>query len=88
MEKLQLTPDDVWSLSREIEKEMFQAIAKLQGRAVQAVQDLGKGDATISHANVFTDWAKESCAQISTQVVYEKLVWVAKGSQQQDDLRA
>jgi hypothetical protein len=37
MEKLQMTPDDVWILSHEIEKKMFQAIAKLQGRAVQAV---------------------------------------------------
>ncbi len=37
---------------------------------------------------MFTDWAKESCAQISTQVADEKLVWVAKGSQPQDDFRA
>ena len=37
---------------------------------------------------MFTDWAKESCAKISTQVAGEKLVWVAKGSQPQDDLRA
>ncbi len=55
---------------------------------MQAVSDLGKGNATISCANVFTDWAKESFAKISTQLVDEKLVWVAKGSQPQDDLRA
>ncbi len=64
---------------------MFQAMAKLQARTVHVVSELKKGDATISRANVFTDWAKESCAQISTQVVDEKLVWVAKGSQPQDD---
>ncbi len=67
---------------------MFQAMAKLQARTVQVVSDLGKGDATISRANIFTDWAKESCAQISTHVADEKLVWVAKGSQPQDDLKA
>jgi hypothetical protein len=67
---------------------MFQAMTKLQARTVQVVSDLKKGDATISRSNVFTDWAKESCAQISTQVADEKLVWVAKGSQPQDDLLA
>ena len=88
MEKLQLTPDDVWSLSREIDKELFQCMSRQQARAAQAVSDLKKGDATISLANVFSDWAKESCAQISTRVADEKLVWVAKGSQPQDDLKA
>ena len=88
MEKLQLTPDDVWSLSREIEEYMLQAMVKLKARTVQVVSDLKKGDATISRSNVFTDWAKDSCAQISTQVVDEKLVWVAKASQPQDDLKA
>ncbi len=37
---------------------------------------------------MFTDWAKESCARISARVADEKLVWVAKESQPQDDLRA
>jgi hypothetical protein len=60
-------------------------MAKLQARTVHVVSELKKGDATISRANVFTDWAKESCAQISIQVVNEKLVWVAKSSQPQDD---
>ncbi len=88
MEKLQLTPDDVWLLSRAIEKEMFQCIAKLQERAVQVVTDLKRGDTTVSRANVFSDWAKESCTQISTNVPDFKLVWVAKDSQPQDSSRA
>ncbi len=67
---------------------MFQAMAKLQARTDHVVSELKKGDAKISRANVFTDWGKELCAQISTQVFDEKLVWVAKGSQPQDELRA
>ena len=85
---LQLTQDDVWSLSRAIEKELFQCISNLQARAEQAVSDLKKGDKTISRANVFTDWAKEFCAQLSIYVAEEKLVWVAKGRQPQNSPRA
>jgi hypothetical protein len=65
MERLQLAPDDVWSLSREIEKEIFRALSNLITRAEQVESDLKKGDKTISRANVFTEWAKELCAQIS-----------------------
>jgi hypothetical protein len=63
-------------------------MAKLQARTVYVVSELKKGDATISRTNVFTNWAKESCAEISTQVADENLVWVAKNSQPQNDLRA
>ena len=65
MEKLQLTPDDVWTESQKLEENLFQAMAKLQARTEHVVSELKKGDAKISRANVFTDWAKESCAQIS-----------------------
>ena len=60
-----MAPDDDWSLKHEIEKEIFRAISNLQTRAEQAVSDLKKGDKTISRAYVFTEWAKELCAQIS-----------------------
>ena len=88
MERLKLAPDDVWSLKHEIEKEIFRAISNLQTRAEQAVSDLKKGDKTISRENVFTDWAKEFCAQMSIYVAEEKLVWVAKGRQPQNSPRA
>lgn len=34
MEKLQLTPDDVCNLNKVIEKDLLQAISKLQARVV------------------------------------------------------
>ncbi len=67
---------------------MFQAMAKLHARTLQVVSDLKKGDSTINRNNIFTGWIKELCNQISAQVADEKLVWVAKGNQPQDELRA
>ena len=77
----QLAPEFVTSLRHKIGKEIFEALSNLEIRANQAVSDLKKGDKTISRENVFTDWAKEFCAQMSIYVAEEKLVWVAKGSQ-------
>ena len=84
----QLAPEVVISLRNKTGKEIFEALSNLETRANQAVSDLKKGDKKISRANVFTDWAKEFCAQLSIYVAEEKLVWVAKGRQPQDSPRA
>jgi hypothetical protein len=88
MEMLQLTPDDVWSLSHKIEEVMFQEMAKLKARTEQVVSDLKKGDAAVNRSNVFNEWAKELCKKISVYVADDKLVWVGKDSEPQDISRA